>query len=298
MPNRKHTLLNLLDKNPQIHLAYFVPDAKSCILHVHTASALRAQTIAIPDDLKALPCQIHVEPQAAILRCPLPTTHALNVNQQCQNEPIELGTQIQPAGKQWVGTAGAPVHWLDDNGAERYGILSNWHVMADGANGVGHAQHQPDFLHPPAASLADWVPVSGSQTNFFDAALADSLVNGQHTTATSILGIGKLNPEPAEAVVGMDVIKSGRTSGLTRGRITATGAAAKVGYGDFVATFAEQIVITHGSAPFSAPGDSGSLVVSNDQHRPVGLLFAGGGGTTIANPLPALQAAFDLDFLY
>ena len=296
MPNPKNALVNLLDQNPHVHLAYLLPTEKGCQLHIHTTQVLNARSLNLAPDLMQLECIPHVEQAPTILRCPCPRQQAENIHQQCQNEPIRLGTQIQPWGKQWVGTAGAPVHWLDDIGADRYGILSNWHVMADGNEGLGHPQHQPDIASPPAAALADWQAVQPDQQNFYDVALADSLVNGKHTISQSIIGIGILNPEPITPTIGQTVIKSGRTTQLTQGKIRAVGAAVKVGYGGFTATFAEQIIIEHGSTPFSAGGDSGSLVVDATSHRPVGLLFAGGGGTTIANPLPALMAAFDLDF--
>lgn len=38
-----------------------------------------------------------------------------------------------------------------------------------------------------------------------------------------------------------------------------------------------------GAAPFSAGGDSGSLIVDAVNKHPVGLLFAGGGVMTFAN---------------
>jgi hypothetical protein len=54
-----------------------------------------------------------------------------------------------------------------------------------------------------------------------------------------------------------------------------------------------QIVI--GGGGFSSGGDSGSLIVverGGDALRPVALLFAGGGGVTIANPIGEVLSAF------
>jgi hypothetical protein len=52
----------------------------------------------------------------------------------------------------------------------------------------------------------------------------------------------------------------------------------------FTVSFTNQIVIS--SSTFSAGGDSGSLIVTNNSsHNPVGLLFAGSSTTTIANPI-------------
>jgi hypothetical protein len=52
----------------------------------------------------------------------------------------------------------------------------------------------------------------------------------------------------------------------------------------FTVSYTNQFVIN--SSTFSAGGDSGSLIVTNDScHQPVGLLFAGSSTTTIANPI-------------
>jgi hypothetical protein len=57
------------------------------------------------------------------------------------------------------------------------------------------------------------------------------------------------------------------------------------GHKGFVISYANQVVVTPGS--FSAGGDSGSLIVTNDSTcpQPVALLFAGSSTTTIGNPI-------------
>lgn len=61
-----------------------------------------------------------------------------------------------------------------------------------------------------------------------------------------------------------------------------------------VARFVDQILI--GGGGFSAGGDSGSLIVLNakgaNARQPVGLLFAGGSGFTVANPIDAVLDRF------
>ena len=100
--------------------------------------------------------------------------------------------------------------------------------------------------------------------------------------------------EMAEAVPGMIVHKTGRTTRHTRGRVRAVNVNNYlVDVGVAVARFDGQVVIETDAArqPFSRPGDSGSLIVDEDG-RPVALLFAGsasGGagnvGITGANPI-------------
>jgi hypothetical protein len=59
-----------------------------------------------------------------------------------------------------------------------------------------------------------------------------------------------------------------------------------------VATFQNQIIIQSLNAnPFSAGGDSGSLIVTDVTQQPTGLLFAGSTTHTIANPIQAVLAA-------
>ena len=57
----------------------------------------------------------------------------------------------------------------------------------------------------------------------------------------------------------------------------------------YQAHFVGQFSIAPG--PFSAPGDSGSLVVAQGTNQPVGLLFAGGDGLTIAKPIDPCSSA-------
>ena len=87
-----------------------------------------------------------------------------------------------------------------------------------------------------------------------------------------------------QAEPGMLVQKSGRTTchtinGEIRSIETNIG---PVNYNWKFAYFRDQIVI--GNDGFSAPGDSGSLVLDMDGYA-VGKLFAGGEGTTIASPI-------------
>jgi hypothetical protein len=93
--------------------------------------------------------------------------------------------------------------------------------------------------------------------------------------------------------------KSGRTTQLTSGRVTAIGATIRVSMpGGRTAVFRDQIEIRGLTGDFSQGGDSGSLIWTWDEKRdPVALLFAGGGGRTFANPINHVLAALDIDLL-
>lgn len=114
--------------------------------------------------------------------------------------------------------------------------------------------------------------------------------------ATPDDGYGTPNSETTSAELNLEVKKYGRTTGLTQGKVTGVNGAFRVHYSSGFAIFVGQIVIEGiEGAEFSAGGDSGSLTVTQSENKPVGLLFAGGGGQTIANPIDAVLIAFSDD---
>jgi hypothetical protein len=60
----------------------------------------------------------------------------------------------------------------------------------------------------------------------------------------------------------------------------------------FTALYVGQLAVA--GATFSAPGDAGSLLVTSDNARPVGMLFAGNGTLTLANPIQSVLSEFDV----
>lgn len=90
--------------------------------------------------------------------------------------------------------------------------------------------------------------------------------------------------------VGLSVAKSGRTTGFTTGSISSINTSVSVQYTTscgggkkFTVPYTGQVIIN--SSTFSAGGDSGSLIVTNNSaHNPVALLFAGSSSATIGNP--------------
>jgi hypothetical protein len=101
-----------------------------------------------------------------------------------------------------------------------------------------------------------------------------------------------------EPFVNMVVGKTGRTTDLKQGTIRATGVSINVNYGSGrVAHFRDQFSVrSTTSRDFSAGGDSGSIVWQwNSRLSPVGLLFAGGGGTTFCNRMSRVVTALDIN---
>lgn len=109
-----------------------------------------------------------------------------------------------------------------------------------------------------------------------------------------IIDIGR-PVDTAAAAIGLEVTKSGRTTGTTVGRITNLNATVRVSYGGGrTATFEDQMIISDGQ--FSAPGDSGSAICTfvDGEPRLVGLLFAGGQTITIANRIEDVLELLDV----
>jgi hypothetical protein len=116
--------------------------------------------------------------------------------------------------------------------------------------------------------------------NEIDAAIAKLAVD----YVPEILGLNKVS-DTGTSSVGMRVIKSGRTTGVTEGTIIDTNATITVNYGTMkTATFQHQIVIiSNDDKPYSQGGDSGSLIIEKATNKAIALLFAGSDTATIAN---------------
>lgn len=138
-----------------------------------------------------------------------------------------------------------------------------------------------------SGSQTRMVPVAAAPVNLVDAAVAKPWQDSAISDET--LQIGKISGT-VEATIGMAVKKSGRTTGLTQGNITVLDATIEVGYGgNRTAMYEHQLL----SNDMSDPGDSGSLLVDNENHA-VGLLFAGSDEVTVFNPIDAVLTALNI----
>jgi len=184
------------------------------------------------------------------------------------------------------GTLGA----LVTDGTANY-ILSNNHVLGRSDQAVaGEDVSQPGLIDSNcnvATVVADFTALSPFGSNV-DAAIAQ-LRPGTMDGTGAIEDIGVISRTVVAPTVGMSVAKSGRTTGFTTGTISSINTSVNVQYQrncgsgrKFTVGYTNQIVIGPGS--FSAGGDSGSLIVTNNSaHNPVGLLYAGSSSATIAN---------------
>lgn len=208
-----------------------------------------------------------------------------------------------------AGTLGCLARGLHAPRTNRLMVLSNNHVLANtNAGPLGASILQPgsfDGGNNPAdriAILERFVPINfaAGAGNVVDCATGWAWPARVRRELMYISGgvirYFRVGSVPVGAFPGMQVGKSGRTTQLTRGVVTAVGVTINVNYGGGrIARFVGQIAVRRPGGTFSAGGDSGSLIWTWDTRRaPVALLFAGGGGTTFANPIGRVLAALDV----
>ncbi len=252
----------------------------------------RADVRGLPSQLDGMPVDVKVTGRFMALSDP--TT---------RQRPAPLGYSVgHPAIT--AGSIGGRV--VDGVGAVY--VLSNNHVLANSNNAsIGDAALQPgpyDGGTAPADQIGtlaafNTIDFSGG-LNTIDAAIALSDAtnlgnatptdDGYGTPSGAIYGDANNDGvfDDKTALLGLNVQKYGRTTKLTHGQITGINATVDVCYEVFFifciksARFVDQLIIEPGS--FSGGGDSGSLIVTDDQNKnPVGLLFAGSSTQTIAN---------------
>jgi len=193
------------------------------------------------------------------------------------------------------GTLGSMVQDASNNQF----ILSNNHVIADqntaksGDRIVQPGLEDVTCLKSPTNSVATFskaihINFAGGN-NSVDAAIA-AVEPGM--VSPDILFIGDIASSVATPTIALPVQKMGRTTCLTTGLIAALNANVVVNYSDGkkpkLANFTNQILVTgsNKTPAFGGPGDSGSLIVTQDTcPQAVGLLFAGSATVTIANPI-------------
>jgi hypothetical protein len=246
-----------------------------------------------------------------------------SANQKVQNLPIALGVSGGNAGdsgstKCCGGTLGA----LVSRGGQNY-ILSNSHVLARTDSGViGDLIIQPGLPGSSCsttstnqvATLSQFVDLESLPTGGpIDAALA-LISSGKVDLTGTVLELGGTtnNSQPtdgaphagsgvapslyeADGITPLKVAKSGSATGLTCSSISAINVTASVTYqkgcdgAQFQQTYTDLVVI--GGADFSASGDSGALIVTQDNADPVALLFASSDTDSLGSPVADVLAA-------
>lgn len=258
-------------------------------------------------------------PESSTERTGQPKTSTLAVQQAGPptrrfNRPVPIGVSILNQNDQCAaGTLGCRCKAKDG----RLFILSNNHVVSQQNAGLKNIDPicQPGPLDLPQPINCNIIPtdVIGTMTDFqivglytpaaafqtapvnvMDAGVAVTPV-GQVDVCTPIGGYGTPSRFPQENLYpGMPVMKYGRTTSFTRGKIVTLNSEVILAYSVAFARFRGCINIqTSTRTPaFGGPGDSGSLVVTQSDRRPIGILFAGGGFDTLLNPISPVLHRF------
>ena len=203
-----------------------------------------------------------------------------------QRTPVVPGFSVGLAGVQGAGTLGALV-----GPRSQPRILSNSHVLAaGGVAALGEAILYPGPLDGGSAGdevarLAQVVPFDkgGAFVNLMDAATARVLPARRSELDSRIALLGTVPAGTTVPARGMQVVKVGRTTGLTHGEVRDVNFRFVLDYGGPIGPvgFVDQVLCTR----YTEPGDSGSLVLEESTGRAVGLHFAGASGGSVFSPI-------------
>lgn len=210
--------------------------------------------------------------------------------------PVPIGVSTGNADQCLAGTIAARVK----DGGNVY-ALSNNHVYAkenqgdttgndatkvtqpglyDSGKGRNQCMYSDNYF---LGTLSSFVTISATEDNTVDAAIASTTTSRLGNATPLPGGYGTPSSTPKSPELNMAVQKYGRTTALTQGSVCMTDVTVDIGYSFGVARFVDQFGVCPGR--FSQAGDSGSLIVTTNGKQPVGLLFAGGSGITLANPI-------------
>jgi hypothetical protein len=258
------------------------------------------------------------------------TVEALT-NQNAQTGAVKLGTSGGNStdfagGMCCGGTLGS----LLTRGGTKY-ILSNNHVLAKSDFGTAGGPPNGDPITQPGiidvtqrcsttgttkvANLSEFYNLQTGSLPKVDAAMAQ-IVNGAVDPTGSILLLGSTMtngvPDPAPPTAGGGispttaqgsphnglVAKVGRTTGLTCASILTIGFTTTITYTQncdgtgtsFPVTYNDMVQVTGGQ--FGAPGDSGSLIVTQDTAEGVAILVGGNDQDTVGNAITDVLTFF------
>lgn len=211
-------------------------------------------------------------------------------------EIMKGGISISDEMHYTYGTLGGKV--IDRlNGAEM--ILSNWHVLvASWGTRLGQRIYQPG-----RGDGGNWTDTVATYTRDAMASNLDAAVatlNGRRHLTND-----QFDLSPATGVVraeiGMEVVKSGRKSNITFGRVTGIEGIAKIQY-DHVNRIMFNIVTIEPLYPWgevSAGGDSGSWWLNLNTKQALGLHFAGSNSPerALAHDMLTVLDALNIDIV-
>jgi len=227
------------------------------------------------------------------------------VNRRGRTRPLVAGISVGNP-RVTAGTLGAVVY---DRSTCAAMILSNFHVLAGSFTAAaGEPIYQPGVAD--GGTAADRVAALARFR--LDAAMdaAVATIDSGVAYDREVLGIGTITGT-ATPVLGMNVVKSGRTTAVTEGVIDGISMTVSINYGTGigVVTLTNQVhIVPRPPWPavdyeVSMGGDSGSVWMEQATRRAVGLHFAGetnpapSAENAICTPIDRVATEFNISFL-
>jgi hypothetical protein len=187
-------------------------------------------------------------------------------------DPMRGGISIGNEREYNYATLGALV--VDRNTGELM-CLSNWHVLA-GDWGVRRGQriYQPGRLD--GGTRADVVATLTRDAMSVNLDAAVAKLTGSRRLINDQFGLGPVKGV-GRAGLGMEVVKSGRRTDITYGRVTGFNAIYKMNYRGLTRIISDVVTIDQRQSfeMVSAGGDSGALWLGRATMQAIGLHFAG-----------------------
>ncbi|KAL8508484.1 hypothetical protein ACS0TY_018930 [Phlomoides rotata] len=210
-----------------------------------------------------------------------------------------IGSGSQVASQGTYGTLGAIVK--SRTGSKQVGFLTNRHVAVD----LDYPSQKMFHPFPPRLGPGVYLGAVERATSFVNDDLWYGTFAGTNpetfvradgafipftedfdmaTVTTEVRGVGEIGDvhiidlqSPISSLIGMQVVKVGRSSGLTTGTIMAY----SLEYNDEkgICLFTDFLVVGENQQTFDLEGDSGSLILMTSQDgeksRPVGIIWGG-----------------------
>jgi hypothetical protein len=206
------------------------------------------------------------------------------------DDKVWAGSQIshwvdQSNGIYSVGTLGA---FAKKQGGDQLGFLTNMHVGIEPGQRLFHPVPWGTLIGITDQVIEfvedqDWYGLSINEPMTFvrvDCAFVRLTNNFKPDDINpQMMGVGKIGAVKNislddMSIIGQKVLRVGRTTGLRRGKIVAFGYEFDDSKGN--TTYTDLLIIGENDIPFSTHGDSGSLIVTDDQQlNPIGLLWGG-----------------------
>jgi hypothetical protein len=184
-------------------------------------------------------------------------------------------------------------------------ILSNAHVIAMNPDTGEFLDIGTTIIQPGSGDggrsanrvgeLETYIPIDfePNAENYADAAIGSIDIGIEASPGEQFSEGGHYRVEGWTEVSKGDIVrKSGRTTGVTSSEVIHTNVSVLVWYGDQLAYFVDQVVVTQENWSFAEPGDSGSVVDKDGEF--VGLVFAGSETYAIINKAKHIIDGLDI----